>query len=47
MGEHRKWTEKEVDGMMFRLLQKAYRKDTKACRFLIEHLRGELLKELT
>lgn len=42
-----KWTEKEVDGLMLRLLQMAYLKNNKTCRFLIEHLRNELLRELT
>ncbi|OWK41982.1 hypothetical protein FRUB_04060 [Fimbriiglobus ruber] len=44
---NQKWTEKQVDGLMFRLLQMAYRKDNKTCRFTIEALRAKLLKELT
>lgn len=44
---HRPWTEKEVDGLVFRLLQKAYLIDNTRARFLIKHLREELLRELT
>ncbi len=43
----RKWTEQEVDGLVFRLLQKTYKSDKKIACFLIEQLRGQLLKELT
>ena len=43
----REWTEGEVDGLIFRLLQRAYRRDNKTCRFIIEHLRAALAEELT
>ncbi len=45
--EHRAWTEKEVDGLVFRLLLAAYRSDRKTARFLISNLRAALLRELT
>jgi hypothetical protein len=47
MSEQQKWTEGEVDGLVFRLLHAAYRRDNKTCRFLIQQLREELLRELT
>jgi hypothetical protein len=46
--DKRYWTEKEVDGLLLRLLQNAsYRRDNGTVRFLIEHLRKALIKELT
>lgn len=42
-----KWTEREVDGLLFHLLQASYRRDDKTARFLIEQLRMALLRELT
>ena len=43
----RKWTAQEVDGLVFRLVEGAYKKDGKTCRFIIQHLREALWKELT
>lgn len=45
--QRRAWTKEEVDGLVFRLLKKAYRTDNKTCRFLNAHLHAELLRELT
>lgn len=43
----RAWTKKEVDGLMFRLLQTAYKSDKTTVHFIIKQLREELLRELT